>query len=72
MNLIQLLKRKKNYCVADILMVKEIRRKIKELVLEPYQEFCNRFSKNYSMDRQMKYDVESVEIIIDRLFDAPS
>lgn len=51
-------------------MVKEIRRKIKELILKPYQEFCNRFSNNYSMDRQMKYDVESVEIIIDRLFDA--
>lgn len=60
------------YCIANLQLAKEIRRKIKEEVLKPYQEFCNKYSKSYSIDRQMKYDVESVEIIIDRLFDASS
>jgi len=62
----------KIFCVADVQMAKEIRKKIKDLVLRPYQDFCNKHSNAYSIDRQMKYDVESVEIIIDRLFDASS
>lgn len=62
----------KIFCVADVQMAKDIRKKIKDLVLRPYQDFCNKHSSAYSIDRQMKYDVESVEIIIDRLFDASS
>jgi len=50
-----------------------IRRRIKDLVLRPYVEFTSRAYVNVSseleVDRQLKYDAETVELIIDRLFD---
>uniref|UniRef100_A0A7E4ZTG7 Exocyst complex component 7 n=2 Tax=Panagrellus redivivus TaxID=6233 RepID=A0A7E4ZTG7_PANRE len=63
----------KNFCVADVQMAREIRRSVKDLVLRPYADFCSRHTNDsYSIDRQLKYDVESIEIIINRLFDASS
>jgi len=62
----------KNYCLVDISLAYDIRKRIKELVLKPYVEFSSRDSREYSeqeLDRQIKYDAESVELIIDRLFD---
>jgi hypothetical protein len=51
-----------------------IRKRIKDLVLRPYVEFTSRAYINESsesevVDRQLKYDAETVELIIDRLFD---
>ncbi|KAE9551132.1 hypothetical protein FO519_005667 [Halicephalobus sp. NKZ332] len=34
------------FCIADVQMAKEIRKKIKDLVLRPYQDFCNKHSMN--------------------------
>lgn len=77
----------KNYCLVDLSLAHDIRKKIKELVLKPYKDFNSKwtfffiwfwiyiFCRNPrenpdgEMDRALKYDAESVELIIDRLFD---
>ncbi|KAI6202822.1 hypothetical protein M3Y94_00484500 [Aphelenchoides besseyi] len=62
----------RGYCVADVETAQAIRQRIKQLVLVPYIEFTNKHSQeayDFNLDRQLKYDAESIEIIIDRLFD---
>ncbi|KAI6230136.1 hypothetical protein M3Y99_01105600 [Aphelenchoides fujianensis] len=62
----------KGYCVADVETAQRIRRQIKSLVLVPYIAFTNKHShaaSDFNLDRQLKYDRESIEIIIERLFD---
>lgn len=61
-----------HYCVVDVATAELLRRRIKQLVLNPYVDFANknaREAQNFNLDRQLKYDTESVEIIINRLFD---
>lgn len=64
----------KNYCFADQAMTANVRLRIKELVLNPFVSFSKRYSHEcaelFETDRQLKYDAETVEMIIDRLFDA--
>ncbi|CAD5207334.1 unnamed protein product [Bursaphelenchus okinawaensis] len=62
----------KHFCVVDVPTAEYIRKRIKDLVLAPYIEFTRKHSQeaaNFNLDRQLKYDAESVEIIINRLFD---
>ncbi|CAD5211427.1 unnamed protein product [Bursaphelenchus xylophilus] len=62
----------KHFCVVDIPTAEFIRQRIKDMVLAPYIEFTSKHSQeasNFNLDRQLKYDAESVEIIINRLFD---
>jgi len=62
----------KSYCVLDVENAQAIRQQIKKLVLKPYSEFTTKNSQetyNFNLDRQLKYDCESVEILISRLFD---
>lgn len=55
-------------------MANRVRARIKEMVLRPFVEFSKRNSQEcaelFETDRQLKYDAETVEMIIDRLFDA--
>lgn len=63
----------KNYCLVDLSLAHNIRKRIKEIVLKPYVEFNSRNSYDCAetdTDRQqLKYDAESIGLIIDRLFD---
>ncbi|KAI6182793.1 Exocyst complex component 7 [Aphelenchoides bicaudatus] len=67
-----LIESQKLYSVLDVENAQAIRQQIKRLVLKPYVEFATKNSQeayNFNLDRQLKYDAESIEIIIDRLFD---
>jgi len=68
-----IVEQQKNYCIADRTMAARARGRIKELVLRPFVEFNKRNSQEcaelFETDRQLKYDSETVEMLIDRLFD---
>uniref|UniRef100_A0A914EGZ8 Exocyst complex component 7 n=1 Tax=Acrobeloides nanus TaxID=290746 RepID=A0A914EGZ8_9BILA len=67
-----ILEAQKHYCIAEISLAVEIRNRIKGIVLRPFTEFTTKHSEDIysSIDRQLKYDVESIEMMIDRLFDS--
>ena len=63
----------KRYCVPDAQNARVIRARVKKLVLAPYVEFTSKNSHesyDFNLDTHLKYDAESIEIIINRLFDA--
>uniref|UniRef100_A0A914I880 Exocyst complex component 7 n=1 Tax=Globodera rostochiensis TaxID=31243 RepID=A0A914I880_GLORO len=64
----------KHFCLADKSAANDVRARIKQIVLRPYIEFSTRNSREcselFESDRQLKYDAETIEMIIDSLFDA--
>uniref|UniRef100_A0A1I8B1W5 Exocyst complex component 7 n=1 Tax=Meloidogyne hapla TaxID=6305 RepID=A0A1I8B1W5_MELHA len=69
-----IVEQQKIYCVADQITAANVRARIKSLVLQPFVEFSKKNSQEcselFEADRQLKYDAETIEMIIDRLFDA--
>ncbi|CAK5074674.1 unnamed protein product [Meloidogyne enterolobii] len=69
-----IVEQQKIYCVADQITANNVRMRIKSLVLQPFVEFSKKNSQEcselFEADRQLKYDAETIEMIIDRLFDA--
>nr|CAD2158708.1 unnamed protein product [Meloidogyne enterolobii] len=69
-----IVEQQKIYCVADQITANNVRMRIKSLVLQPFLEFSKKNSQEcselFEADRQLKYDAETIEMIIDRLFDA--
>uniref|UniRef100_A0A0N5A934 Exocyst complex component 7 n=1 Tax=Syphacia muris TaxID=451379 RepID=A0A0N5A934_9BILA len=62
----------KGYCISDVKVAQNVKERIKKLVVEPYTEFYTRlthsaFSKN--LEKYVKFTPDSLEIVIDRLFD---
>ncbi|CAK5088578.1 unnamed protein product [Meloidogyne enterolobii] len=69
-----IVEQQKIYCVADQITANNVRMRIKSLILQPFVEFSKKNSQEcselFEADRQLKYDAETIEMIIDRLFDA--
>uniref|UniRef100_A0A183BPK7 Exocyst complex component 7 n=2 Tax=Globodera pallida TaxID=36090 RepID=A0A183BPK7_GLOPA len=59
----------KHFCLADKSAANDVRARIKQIVLRPYIEFSTRNSREcselFESDRQLKYDAETIEMIID-------
>jgi hypothetical protein len=55
-------------------MAANVKKSIKNFVLQPFVEFSKKNSQEcselFESDTLLKYDAETIEMIIDRLFDA--
>ncbi|KAL3073256.1 hypothetical protein niasHT_031204 [Heterodera trifolii] len=62
----------KHFCLADKTAADDVRARIKKIVLRPFIEFSTRNSREcselFETDRQLKYDAETIEMVIDSLF----
>ncbi|KAL3094212.1 hypothetical protein niasHT_023645 [Heterodera trifolii] len=62
----------KHFCLADKTAADDVRTRIKKIVLRPFIEFSTRNSREcselFETDRQLKYDAETIEMVIDSLF----
>uniref|UniRef100_A0A915AB17 Exocyst complex component 7 n=1 Tax=Parascaris univalens TaxID=6257 RepID=A0A915AB17_PARUN len=68
----KLLSVQRNYCLADVKLSREIRERIKKAVCDSYADFyarINRSPHSKSFEKHLKYTPESLEVVIDRLFD---
>ncbi|VDM24304.1 unnamed protein product [Toxocara canis] len=68
----KLLNAQRNYCLCDVKLSRDIRDRIKKTVCEPYADFYVRMNRSTywkSVEKHFKYTPESLEVVIDRLFD---
>ncbi|VDD86929.1 unnamed protein product [Enterobius vermicularis] len=79
----KLIAAQKGYCIADVKVSQSIKDSIRKLLLEPYTDFYNRFLSDIwnlsfrimrspfakSLEKHIKYTPDSLEMVIDRLFD---
>ncbi|MFH4974384.1 hypothetical protein AB6A40_001093 [Gnathostoma spinigerum] len=60
------------YCISDVNLARHVREEVKEAVLKPYAKFYSKLSATSfanSLEKNVKYTVESLEMVVDRLFD---
>lgn len=62
----------KGYCIADVKISQSMKDSIRKLVLEPYTNFYTRMSRSpfaKTLEKHVKLTPDSLEMVIDRLFD---